>query len=145
MIAYDTNLLVYAHRRESPFHERARAVVTATVEGAEPWGLLWPCVHEFLGVVTNPRIYKTPTPIAEALQAARGWAASPSAVLLSEDSLGYLDVLARLCTAGKIQGARVHDARIAALAIHHGVSTLRTADRDFSRFPDLRVENPLIA
>jgi toxin-antitoxin system PIN domain toxin len=144
VIAYDTNLLVYAHRRESPFHERARAVVTATVEGSEPWGLLWPCAHEFLGVVTNPRIYKTPTPMADALQAVRAWAASPSAVLLSEDSLGYLDVLARLCIAGKIQGARVHDARIAALAIHHGVSALRTADRDFSRFPDLRVENPLI-
>ena len=83
--------------------------------------------------------------MVDALRAARAWAASPSAVLLSEDSLGDLDVLARLCTAGKIQGVRVHGARIAALAIHHGVSTLRTADRDFSRFPDLRVENPLIA
>ena len=145
MIAYDTNLLVYAHRRESPFHERARTAVTDTAQGAEPWALLWPCLHEFIGVVTNPRIYKTPPPIGDALKAARAWAASPSAVLLSEESLGYLDVLARLCLAGKIQGARVHDARIAALAIHHGVTTLRTADRDFSRFPELLVENPLVS
>ena len=65
-------------------------------------------------------------------------------MLLGEDSVGSLDVLTRVCVAGKIQGARVHDARIAALAIHHGVSTLRTADRDFGRFPDLRVENPLV-
>ena len=144
MIAYDTNLLVYAHRRESPFHARARAVVTQSAEGTEPWGLLWPCLHEFIGVVTNPRIFKTPTPISDALLAAQAWAAAPFAVMLSEDSLAYLDVLARLCIGGKIQGARVHDARIAALAIHHGVTTLRTADRDFSRFPELRVENPLI-
>lgn len=145
MIAYDTNFLVYAHRRESPFHERARTVVTATAEGVEPWALLWPCLHEFIGVVTNPRIYKTPTPIDDALTVVRGWAASPSVVLLSEESVGYLDVLARLCLLGKIQGARVHDARIASLAIHHGVSALRTADRDFSRFPELRVENPLVS
>lgn len=144
MIAYDTNFLVYAHRRESPFHERARALVTASAEGAEPWALLWPCLHEFLSVVTNPRIYKTPTPMEDALLAVRGWAASPSVVLLSEETLAYFDVLARLCALGKIQGARVHDARIAALALHHGVSALRTADRDFSRFPELRIENPLV-
>lgn len=144
MIAYDTNLLVYAHRRESPFHERARAVLAETIEGAEPWALLWPCVHEFIGVVTNPRIYKTPTPVGVALGAVRAWATAPSTVLISEDSLGYLEVLERLCSAGKIQGARVHDARIAALVIHHGLTALRTADRDFSRFPGLRVENPLV-
>ena len=92
MIAYDTNFLVYAHRRESLFHERALAVVTATAEGDEPWALLWPCVHEFIGVVTNPRIYKTATPIDEALTVVKAWTASPSVVLLSEESLGYLEV-----------------------------------------------------
>ncbi len=144
MIAYDTNLLVYAHRRESPFHDRARKAVTQTAEGTEPWALLWPCLHEFLGVVTNPRIFKTPTPMGQALAAVRGWAQSPSAILLSEDAEGYLEVLSRLCIAGKLQGARVHDARIAALAIHHGLTALRSADRDFSRFPELKVENPLV-
>ena len=144
MIAYDTNFMVYAHRRESPFHERARTLINASAEGTEPWALLWPCVHEFLAVVTNPRIYKTPTPMQDALRAIRGWAASPSVVLLSEDSLEYLDVLERLCVGGQIVGARVHDARIAGLCGHHGVTALRTADRDFSRFPELRVENALI-
>lgn len=144
MIAYDTNLLVYAHRRESPFHDRARQVVTQTAEGTEPWALLWPCLYEFLSVVTNPRIFKTPTPMPQALAAVQGWASSPSAVLLSEDAQGYLEVLSRLCIGGQIQGARVHDARIAALAIHHGLTALRSADRDFSRFPELKVENPLV-
>lgn len=144
MIAYDTNILVYAHRRESPFHERARALVTASAEGTEPWALLWPSLHEFTSVVTNPRIYRTPTPMDDALRAIRAWVESPSVVLLSEDSASYLDVLARLCVAGRIQGARVHDARIAALVIHHGVTALWSADRDFTRFPELRVENPLV-
>ena len=64
--------------------------MTTSVEGTEPWALLWPCVHEFIGVVTNPRIYKTPTPTDVALAAVRAWATAPSTVLLSEDSLGYL-------------------------------------------------------
>jgi predicted nucleic acid-binding protein len=41
-------------------------------------------------------------------------------------------------------GAQVHDARIAALCLHHGVTELWTADRDFGRFPELRTRNPLI-
>lgn len=41
-------------------------------------------------------------------------------------------------------GAMVHDGRIAALCLHHGVSELWTADRDFSRFATLAVRNPLV-
>ena len=36
------------------------------------------------------------------------------------------------------------DARIAALCLSHGVSELWSADRDFSRFPDIAVRNPLV-
>ena len=35
------------------------------------------------------------------------------------------------------------DARIAAICLSHGVTELWTVDRDFSRFPDLRVRDPL--
>ncbi len=54
MIAVDTNLLVYAHRPETPFHERAQDVLTAAVGGTEPVSVPRPCVHEFLAVVSNP-------------------------------------------------------------------------------------------
>ena len=43
-----------------------------------------------------------------------------------------------------ISGAAIHDARIAAICLDHGVDELWTCDRDFSRFPDLRTRNPLI-
>jgi predicted nucleic acid-binding protein len=46
---------------------------------------------------------------------------------------------------GRIAGPRVHDARIAALCLAHGVRELWTADRDFSRFPSLATSNPLAA
>ncbi len=41
------------------------------------------------------------------------------------------------------RGPNVHDARIAALCLHHGVRELWTVDRDFSRFSGLHTKNPL--
>jgi len=141
--AFDTNLLVYAHRAESPFHAQAKELLSAAAEGAEPWALPWPCLHEFLGIVTNPRIFKTPTPLDAALAQVDAWLSSPTVVTLGEEREGYWEVLAHLARKGRIQGAKIHDARVAALALFHGVDELLTADRDFGRFPDLPARNPL--
>jgi toxin-antitoxin system PIN domain toxin len=144
LIAYDTNLLVYAHRSESPFHDRARRCVKASAEGAEAWALAWPCLHEFLGIVTNPKIFKTPTPIELALKQVGLWLASPSVITLSETVEGYWPLLEQLVKKGQVRGAKIHDARVAALALLHGADELLTADRDFSRFPELKTRNPLV-
>ena len=69
---------------------------------------------------------------------------SPTLVLLAETELHW-KTLNALMAAGRIAGGRVHDARIAAICIQHGVRELWSADRDFSRFPDLTVVNPLMA
>ena len=142
MIAIDTNLLVYAHRPEMPFHERAREVLNGAVAGVEPVSIPWPCAHEFLVVVSNPRIFRDPTPMELALHALRQLLASLSGGFLAEGE-GYLGVLERIARPALLQGAVVHDARIAALCLYHGVRVLWSADRDFSRFPDLAVANPL--
>ncbi len=142
MIAFDTNILVYAHRSDSAFHPRAQRCLREAAEKDAPWAIPWPCIHEFLAVVTNPKVFRTPTPTSAALGQIDVWLAAPSLRLLSEDA-GYLDVLRRIVHAGQIKGAKIHDARVAALAIFHGVDELLTADRDFSRFPTLTVRNPL--
>ncbi|GMU53269.1 MAG: hypothetical protein AMXMBFR33_24150 [Candidatus Xenobia bacterium] len=99
-------------------------------------------MHEFLAIVTHPRIYRPPTPLAIALDAVDAWLQSPGLVLLSEGPT-YFAELKRLLLAGQIAGSRVHDARIAALCLFSGVRELWSADRDFSRFPSLKVRNPL--
>jgi predicted nucleic acid-binding protein len=63
-------------------------------------------------------------------------------VLLHEGDT-FFESLETLLRKSAVQGGAVHDARVAALCIHHGVKKLLTADRDFSRFPRLRTENPL--
>lgn len=143
MIAVDTNVLVHAHRRTSPHHAAAATCVRTLAESGAPWTIPWPCVHEFVGIVTHPRIWKPPSTRAEALGQIDAWYASGTLVFLSESD-GYWETLADLLDAGDVVGPKVHDARIAALCILHGVRELWSADRDFSRFPSLRVRNPLV-
>jgi toxin-antitoxin system PIN domain toxin len=143
MIAVDTNILVYAHRADSPFHLKADAVVTTLAEGAFAWAIPWPCLYEFFAIVTHPRIYKPPTPVADALVQIDRWLESPTLVLLHEED-GYWSALRPMVERSLVTGGAVHDARIAALCQRHGVTTLYSADRDFSRFPALSTENPLL-
>lgn len=143
MIAVDTNLLVYAHRGDSTFHLAASRCLQALAEGVAPWAIPWPCVHEFLAVVTHPRRYAPPTPMAQALDQVEAWLESPGLVLLGETP-HHWTVLRSAITAGHLVGPMVHDARIAALCIENGVSELLSADRDFSRMPALSTRNPLI-
>lgn len=142
MIALDTNILVYAHREDSPHHQRARAALHELVASGSPFAVPWPVMHEFLAVVTHPRIYDPPSPAAAALAAVSAVSAVPQARLLTE-SADHLAVLTRLLAPGVV-GPKVHDARIAASCLAHGVRVLWSADRDFGWFPELNVVNPLL-
>jgi len=143
VIAVDTNILVAFVRVEYSCHDRARAKVRELAEGPAAWALPWPCVHEFLAVTTNPRIFRTPLSTAQACAAVDALLESPTARLIAEGP-GYWETLRSLLADGDVVGPRVHDARIAAICITHGVTELWSADRDFGRFPSLRVRNPCL-
>jgi toxin-antitoxin system PIN domain toxin len=143
MIAVDTNILVYAHREDSPWHASAFRRMAELAEGRALWAIPWPCIHEFMAIVTHPRIYAPPTALAQALDQVEAWLESPSLSLLSE-SEGYWPELRQMVTVGKATGGQVHDARVAAICRLHGVRELWTADRDFGRFAGVRVTNPLL-
>jgi uncharacterized protein len=144
MIAVDTNILVYAHRKEyKQLHDDALALLRPLVEGREQWAIPYPCAHEFISAVTHPKIFEKPTPIGEALNVLADFAGSAGFHWLSEGA-GYFEMLRNVATPAKVQGGRIHDARIAALCLHHGVRELWTADRDFSMFPKLKTRNPLV-
>lgn len=143
MIAVDTNILVYAHRTDSPWHVRASACVRGLAEGPAPWLIPWPCLHEFVAIVTHPRVFVPPTPAEAAVRQVDFWLESPSLVLGSE-SLTHWPTLRGVLLASKASGPLVHDARIAAICRDHEVEALWTANRDFSRFSSVRAVNPLV-
>jgi uncharacterized protein len=142
MVAVDTNVLVYAHRRETDEHDAARALMQSLAASGRPWAVPWPCVYEFISVVTHHRIWReaASTPDQAWLQL-DAWFGAPALRLLSEGE-GFAPVLERFVRRSRVRGPVVHDARVAAICVAHGVETLYTRDRDFGLFPELRTENP---
>jgi len=142
VIAADTNLLVHAHQREASLHSKAREAIRGLAESPVPWAVCLHCFVEFYGVVTHPKLWKLPSTPEQALDQIAAWRESPSLRILC-DSPGVLDKLAELAVSGRLRGAMIHDARIAASCFVAGVGELWTVDRDFSRFPAIKTRNPL--
>jgi hypothetical protein len=137
----DVNVLVYAHRLDTPRHEDYAAWLHALLAGQEPYGISDLVLSGFLRVVTNPKVFKQPTPIETALGFTAVIRAQPNCVPI-EPGRRYWDIFAGLCRSAGVKGNLVPDAYFAALALESGSEWI-TTDRDFSRFPGLRWRHPL--
>jgi toxin-antitoxin system PIN domain toxin len=143
VIALDTNILVYARRAEAPNHAKALKLLERLATGNQPWCLAWTCVYEFLRVVTHPLVFDPPTDLDAAIEDLQALLDSPSLVMLGEGP-AHFAALRQAVVSGRATGNLIHDAHIAALLMENGVRDLWTADRDFSRFPGLRVVDPFV-
>ena len=143
MILVDANLLIYAHVSSFPQHARARDWLDAQLSGSAPVGLPWPSLLGGVRIVTNPRVFERPEPIAGAWRQVGAWLETEVA-WIPQATERHREVLGALLTAGSLQGNLVPDAHLGALAIEHGL-LLCSTDGDFGRFPDLRWQNPLTA
>jgi toxin-antitoxin system PIN domain toxin len=141
MQAVDTNILIHAEVESSPRHEPALKILQGLAQGALPWAIPWPCIYEFLKVVTHPRVFHPPVPLNIALMDLRNVLASPSLFLLAETPRHH-SVLDQVISQSSATGNLIHDAHIVALCLEHGVSEIITGDRDFSRFAGLKIINP---
>ena len=132
---------MYAHVRGFSQHPAAREWLDARLAGPAPVGLPWPSLTAFLRLVTNPRIFERPEPMADAWRQAEEWLSAPVAWVPGAGER-HREVLGQLLREPGVAGNLVPDAHLAALAIEHGL-VLCSTDGDFGRFKDLRWENPL--
>jgi toxin-antitoxin system PIN domain toxin len=142
VILLDANLLLYAYNKASEHHEHARRWLEDALNGSVPVAFCWPTILAFQRIATNPRALSRPLSIGETCGIVESWLAVPVATLVLPTDRHW-HILTRLLVAGQVSGPLVSDAHLAALAIEHG-ATLVTNDRDFSRFPGLRLEFPLL-
>lgn len=145
MIAVDTNVLIYAHRDSFAQHPRALAWLKHLAEGALPWAIPVYCLGEFVRVVTHSRILDPPSTLKQAFSALDALLQSPSLRILNPGSL-FPALFRTAAEQADARGNLAFDAQIAAVCREQGVSRLLTADRDFTRFPELTLltlETPL--
>ncbi len=141
MLLADVNVLVNAHRQDGDRHDDYRQWLSGVVNDDEPYAVSDFVVNGFLRIVTNRRIYKEPSGLADALGFATQVRNQPHAVVIAP-GMRFWDIFIRLSQQVDAKAKLVPDAYLAALAIEHGCEFV-SADRDFARFPGLRWRHPL--
>ena len=141
MILVDANILVYSHVGTLAQHKPARAWLDDQLNGSTRVGLPWVSLVAFLRLVTNPRVFERPEPMADAWRQVRAWLACETA-WIPHTTERHADLLSELLALSGVHANLVPDAHLAALALEHGL-TLCSSDGDFARFPALRWLNPL--
>lgn len=141
MLLCDVNVLVYAHRADTPDHQAYREWLERVINARAAYGVSDLVLSGFLRIVTHPRIFAQPSTLEDALAFARQVRNQPNAVVLKPGDRHWV-IFTELCEAADVKGNLIPDAFLAALAIESGSEWI-TTDRDFSRFAGLNWRHPL--
>lgn len=143
MIIPDVNILIRAHRPDTPRHGEFRHWLEAALNGAAPVGIPNLVLSGFIRVSTHPRVFEDPTSLGDALAFCEAVRRAPSAVPLNPGPRHWR-IFQALCAEAEARGNLVPDAYLAAIAIENSAEWI-SSDRDFARFPGLRWRHPLDA
>lgn len=136
------NVLIYAHREDAtPEHSAYADWLRSLATGPSAFGVSEAVISGFVRIVTNPRVFKKPTPVGDALQFCQNLLDCPQACVLRPGERNWM-IFRSLCQAHQLSGKLAADAWHAALAIEYDCEWVST-DADFSRFKGLRWTHPL--
>jgi toxin-antitoxin system PIN domain toxin len=141
VILVDANLLIYAYHPRAEQHVKARSWLEEILSGSEMVRFAWLSLWAFIRITTNPRAFERPLTGTEAENAVASWLGQPIAGIV-EPGEHHFDILRVLMKEGQVTGPLLMDAALAAIALEHG-AVLHTTDRDFVRFPGLKLSNPI--
>lgn len=141
MVLLDVNILVYAHRQDSQHHHEYLTWLKDLINSDQAYGLSDLVLGGFIRVVTHQKVFTPPSTMNAALAFVHELRQQPNCTIIAPGPRHW-DIFCRLCTTAGIRGNLVQDAFLAALAIESGSEWI-TADRDYHRFPGLRLRHPL--
>lgn len=140
--ALDVNILLYASDAASPLHARARQFLEDCAAGDEIVYLAWPTVMGYLRIATHAAIFEKPLSPEHAIRNIDGLLALPQVRALGEAE-GFWAAFRRVAADIPARGNAVPDIHLATILRQHGIDRICTRDRDFRRFPFLKVVDPL--
>ena len=142
MLLPDVNVLIYAHRQDSSEdHARYTRWLTDLAVGREPFALSVLALAALVRIVTNPRVFRSPSTLDQAFGFVAALVGRPQARIVGPGP-EHLAIFEELCRQAEATGKLTADAQHAAVAIEHGC-TLVTTDADFDRSTGLRWQHPL--
>ena len=141
MILPDVNVLIYSFRTDNPRHTEYRAWLQRVVQGPNPFAISEFVLAAVIRLVTNPRVFRAPSSLREAVAFASAIRDNPLCVPLSPGPRHW-SIFVDLCVQCGAKGPVVPDAYLAALAIETASEWI-TTDQDFARFPGLHWRHPL--
>jgi uncharacterized protein len=140
--ALDVNILLYASDAASPLHARARQFLEGCAAGDEIVYLAWPTIMGYLRIATHSAIFEKPLSPEQAVGNIDGLLALPHVRALGEAE-GLWAVFRQVAADMPARGNAVPDMHVATILRQHGINRICTHDRDFRRFPFLKVTDPL--
>lgn len=141
MILTDVNILVYAHREDLPQHSKIKSWLEENIMESNLFGLSDLVSSGFIRIVTNPKVFKKPTPIQKAFQFIQTLK-NLDHCLMIEPGKKHWEIFSKLCQETKAKGNLITDAYFAALAIESNCDWIST-DTDYQKFKGLKWINPL--
>jgi hypothetical protein len=141
MIAIDSNILVYAHRRATPEHQKAHRAIEKATADFRRWGISLTSLAEFWNTVTHPASSGGPSTGAQAAEFIRSLVEAGAQIWLP--GLGFAQRLIQMAVDLEVAGARIFDLQIALTAFDNGATEIWTHDHNFLSVPGLRVIDPL--
>jgi toxin-antitoxin system PIN domain toxin len=140
VILPDVNVLVYAHREDTPNHVAYRAWLESVISSDQAYGMADLVLSGFLRAVTHPRVFAQPSGLDQALAFVADVRDQPNCVPITPGPRHW-SIFEHLCRTAQVKGNLVPDAYLAALAIESGSEWI-TTDRDYARFSQLAWRHP---
>jgi toxin-antitoxin system PIN domain toxin len=140
MVLADVNVLIYAFRADSSYHEICKRWLDGIVRGDARFGISPLALSAVVHVTTNQRSFANPSTLEEAFRYCDNLLGQPHCEIV-EPGERHWAIFRDLCVKSGTRGPRVTDAWFAALAIEHGCTWI-TFDRDYARFDGLEWREP---
>ncbi|MDH5805614.1 MAG: PIN domain-containing protein [Gemmatimonadota bacterium] len=142
--AIDAGILAQAHIPSTPEdHKVRRFLLNGLNTPGRKFALTPGTLHEFVHLVTDPRRFKPPLSMAEALSVTRLYLGKSNVEVLATDEECVADAVLHSERLG-LQGDRFADALLAATLLKNDIREIVTTNpEDYETFEELRVIDPL--
>jgi toxin-antitoxin system PIN domain toxin len=138
----DSNVLIYAHCQDMAQHARVAAWLAGAVNRGDSIILTETVVLSFYRIASNDRAMSNPLSVADIAAVVENLL-SQSNVMLFTATNTHFRHFEQFCRKHSISSRLMMDAHLCVAALASG-ATVATCDKDFKKFPHVKIFNPTI-